>query len=152
MRRLLIPFALCLALAAPAFAGEAPKKDEKKDNAVHLDFAQVGLPILQGGRLVNYVFVHLRVVLTPGGNLNQVADKDPYLRDALVKEASRSSFMAPGDPNKLDEAMLKRAVMADLARLVGPGAIAQVQVMSQQPKKILPRPQPAPAAEASTQG
>ena len=138
MRRRLILCLLAFALAAtPALAAEEKKNDDS--NGLYVDLAQVGLPIIQNGRLVNYVFTQIRLILNPGANPVQLRNKEPYFRDALVRAAHRTPFVIPGNPNKLDEVALKRTMAAEAAKIAGPRAIASVQVVLQQPKGFVPR-------------
>jgi hypothetical protein len=142
MRRRLILCLAVLAIAAPAFAAEHGKKDgeEDKANGLYVDIAQVGLPVIIKGRLVNYVFAAVRLVLAPGANVVALRTKEPYFRDALVRAAHRTPFTVAGNPNKLDEAALKRVLTVEAARIAGPRAIAAVQVTSQTPQKLVNMP------------
>jgi hypothetical protein len=137
--RLALVLAVGSALAAPAFAAEEKAKDKKDDNGLYVDLAQAGLSVVQNGRLVNYVFAQVRLILAPGANPVQLRAKEPYFRDALVHAAFRTPFTIPGDPNKLDEAALKRALRAEAAKIAGPRAIASIVVVNQAPKKIMPK-------------
>jgi hypothetical protein len=93
--------------------------------------------VIQDGRLVNYVFVHVRLNLAPGSNPVQLRTREPFFRDALVRAAHRTPFAVPGEPNKLDEAALKRTMMIEAAKIVGPRAVASVQVVDQAPKRFI---------------
>jgi hypothetical protein len=137
MRRRLILCLLAAALAGPAFAADDKKPDD--NNGLYVDLAEVGLPVIRNGRLVNYVFVQVRLILSPGSNPVQLRTREPYFRDALVRAAHRTPFTLAGDPNRLDVAALKRAMAAEAAKIAGPRAIASVEVVSQQPKRIVPK-------------
>ncbi len=136
MRRRLILSLIALVLAEPALAAE---DKDKADDGLYVDLAPVGLPVILNGRLVNYVFTQVRLNLTPGSNPVQLRAKEPYFRDALVRAAHRTPFALAGDPDRLDEAALRRVMAVEAARIAGPRAIASVQVVSQQPKRILPK-------------
>jgi hypothetical protein len=71
MRRRLILSLVVLALAEPAFAAERGAKDDAQDkaNGLYVDIAQVGLPVVRQGRLINYVFVSARLLLPPSANV-----------------------------------------------------------------------------------
>lgn len=141
MRRRLILSLACLVLAGPASAAEHGKAAEAASaNGLYVDIAPVGLPVIVGGRLVNYVFATVRLVLAPGANVITLRAKEPYFRDALVRAAHRTPFVLPGDLTKLDEAALRRALMAEAARIAGPRAIASVQVTSQTSQRHRVRP------------
>ena len=90
------------------------------------------LPIVVDGRLANYVFVTVKVLLTPGANALALSDKEPYFRDALVRAAHRTPFVIRNDYNHIDEAKLKAALYPEAARIAGPGAVRGIEVVSQQ--------------------
>jgi hypothetical protein len=133
-RRLILPLLAAVALATPVLAAEEKKND---DNGLYVDLAQTGLPVIQDGRLVNYVFVHVRLNLAPGSNPVQLRTREPFFRDALVRAAHRTPFVIAGEPNKLDEAALKRTMMVEAAKIAGPRAVASVQVVDQAPKRFV---------------
>ena len=137
MRRPLILLALAALLATPAFAAEEKKADDANGN--YVDVSAVGLPVVLDGRLVNYVFTQVRLMVRPGSNTVTLREKEPYFRDALVKAGHRTPFSIPGDPNKLDEAALQRVMAVEAAKIAGPGVVVAVQVVNQQPKKFVPK-------------
>ena len=65
------------------------------------------MPIIVNGRLVNYVFVYVRINLATGADTPRWRDKEPYFRDALVRLGHRTPFTWPSDYTRLDEARLK---------------------------------------------
>ena len=138
-RRLILSLiAAALALAPAAFAAEAAKKADDS-GGLYMDLSTVGLPVIQNGRLVNYVFTQIRLILQPGSNPVALRAKEPYFRDALVRAAHRTPFTLAGDPNRLDDAAMKRALMTEAVRIAGPRAIASVVVVDETPKRRLPK-------------
>jgi len=133
--------ALPLALAAGSALAQ------EKEAGQFVDLAPVAMPIVVGGRLVNYVFVYIRINLTPAANLAALRDKEPYFRDALVKLGHRTPFTRPDDYTKLDEARLKAALFQASVAIAGPGAIASIQILPgggpMHPRTALPKPQVA---------
>lgn len=121
-------------LAAPAFAA-AEKKSEGGDPYVKL--ANVGLPIVDRGRVVNYIFVSVRLNLTPKANITELRDKEPYFRDALIRKGHVESFALPNKLDTLDEERFKRVMMPEFARISGPGMIQSIEILSQSPKKLM---------------
>lgn len=122
----------CLALSP---AGGAMAAEAKKASEQAVDMAPVGAPIIWHGRLVNYVFVTLRLNVRPGVDAAKVREKEPYFRDALVRLSQRVSLNLPHDLTRLDDAALKARMMAECARIVGPGQIVSVQVLSETPQR-----------------
>ena len=131
MRPLLTAIALIAATTTAAQASGETKKDE---GGQYVNISPVALPIVAGGRVVNYVFVQIRIDLTPSANAVKIREREPYFRDALVRAAHRTPFTLAGDYTKIDEARLKASVMRDAATLAGPGAVRGVVIVNQAPK------------------
>jgi hypothetical protein len=140
-------FKRLLILAAPLLilAGGAHAAEDKKPKAVgnYVDLQPVGLPIVVDGRLVNYVFVYVRVNLKAGADVTKVRDKEPAFRDALVRDAHRTPFVVATDWQKVDEVKLVAAMTRDATAIAGPGVVASVIVTSQTPQKHVMPPRPA---------
>ncbi len=132
MRRRLAATWLLLAAAGPAVA--APQSSAKPP-APYMDLQPIGFPAVVHGRLVNYVFADLRLQLGKGVEAAPLANEEPFLRDALVRAASRTPFNPPQDGVHLDEARLRAEVMRDAATLLGPGKVVGVIVKSQTPQR-----------------
>lgn len=129
-------------LAALAFAGQALASEgegEKAPEPPYVDISPVGLPVVLDGRLVNYVFAQVRLNVRPGVDSGALRAKEPYFRDALIRAAHRTPFVLQDNPDRLDEAALKRVMAAEAARIAGPRAIVSVQVLRQTPRQRLAR-------------
>ena len=130
-------------LGGPALAAEKPKTPVAGQ---YVDISPIAVPIVVGGRLVNYVFVTVRLNLTPRADAIRLRDKEPYFRDALVRDAHRHPFVDPKNYTRIDEGALKTALMADAQRIIGaPGLVAGVQIMAATPKQVSGLPKPAAA-------
>ena len=141
MRRALI--ALCLLLAMPALAAEHGGDDKKPDTASqYIDISVLALPVISKGKLINYVFVGIRLNVAKGFDAIAMREKEPYFRDALVRAAHRTPFTDPKSFTKLDEAAIKRFVAAEAVRIVGPRAIASVEIVTSQPQRVSGLPKP----------
>ncbi|OYX30235.1 MAG: hypothetical protein B7Y99_11985 [Caulobacterales bacterium 32-69-10] len=140
-RRLILAFA-ALAIATPSLAAEHGKKEDAEATSTDqdIDIAIVGLPVIIQGRLVNYVFTSVKLILAPGANLSAIRTKEPYFRDALVRAAHRTPFTLGTDPNKIDEVALRRVMLAEARRIAGAKNIVAVKVMNQQPKSRVRTP------------
>jgi len=119
--------ALLAALPAGLMAGAALAESQEAGQFV--DLAPVAMPIVVDNRLINYVFVYVRINLTPAANLAAMRDKEPYFRDALVKLGHRTPFTRPDDYTRLDEARLKASLFQAAEALAGPGMIANIQIL-----------------------
>lgn len=125
--------ALILAVASAALSGSALASPSAETPAEPASFnlTGVGLPIIVGGRVCNYVFAELKLYLGEGQTLDAVRAKEPYLRDALVRAGHRTPFVLADDWNQLDAAALSASLIRSADSLIGKGAIARVEVVSQ---------------------
>ncbi len=122
-----------LALAAPALASDPHGGGEKSgeaESARAMDVMNLIVPVVRGGRLVNYVFVNARIQLAPGTDIWRARDKGHFLRDALLKAVHRQSIV---DATR-DDAVngpAAQTLIANVARQVlGPSAVRSVEIMS----------------------
>ncbi|MEH6697883.1 MAG: hypothetical protein V7672_04200 [Brevundimonas sp.] len=121
---------LGMSAAGPALAGG----DDKPAAAV-VNLQGVGLPVIAGGRIRNYVFVSLRLHLSASATMETVRAKDAHFRDALVKAAHRTPFTVADDWSRLDATALSRSLMASAARIAGQGKVSRVEVLNQAPRR-----------------
>jgi hypothetical protein len=135
-----LPMALSM-----VFAGSAHAADDKKTKEVgqYVDLQPVALPIVVDDRLVNYVFVYVRVNLKPGADVIKTREKEPAFRDALVRDAHRTPFVVPTDWQKVDEPKLIAVMTREANAIAGPGVVASVTITSQTPQKRVMPPRPA---------
>jgi flagellar basal body-associated protein FliL len=131
-------FALAIAGLLTAVAGAAEAADPKPQDAVqqYVAVSPVAIPIIVNGKIVNYVFVNVRVDLTARADSTKLREREPYFRDALVRAAHRTPFTDPNDYTRIDEAKLKAALLRDAAAIAGPNAIRGVTITSQAPKSM----------------
>ncbi|HVM98751.1 MAG TPA: hypothetical protein VMT68_00945 [Caulobacteraceae bacterium] len=125
MRRRDLLASLPLALAA----GGAFAEGGSKQAGQYVDLSPVAMPIVVNGRLINYVFVYMRINLTPMADVVRLRDKEPYFRDALVRMAHRTPFTVATDYTRVDEPRLKASLYQAAVAIAGPGAVASVEVM-----------------------
>jgi len=145
MRRLALALAAAAAVTAGPWAAaplHAAEEAKKPGAGQYVDLAPVALPVVLDGRIINYVFVSVRVNLTAGASAPKLQSKEPYFRDALVRAAHRSPFTRYDDYTQLDDAKLKAALYSDATAIAGPGQIASVSILSEQAKQHggLPKP------------
>lgn len=129
------------AFGAQARSGGGAKKSEdgedKGKNGPWVDVAAVALPIVVNGGLVNYVFVRLRVDLTEGSDFAALKQKEPMLRDAIIRASYRTPFGKKDDVQEIDEARLKAAVKQAAVQVLGAKAAGPVTIISQKPRRYL---------------
>jgi len=142
-RRDLLAASVVLSAAAGAARASAPPKKKEGDAPVgqYVDLAPIALPVLDGRKLKNYVFVSLRLNLAQRADPQKWRDKEPYFRDALVRAAHRAGLNAPSEWSQLDEARLKALMKAEAAKITGPGVVASVTLNNPQaPQRRLAKP------------
>jgi hypothetical protein len=133
---------LTLAASLLILAGAAHASEKAKEVGQYIDLQPVALPIVVQDRLVNYVFVYVRVNLKNGADVTKMRDKEPMLRDALVREGHRTPFVVPSDWQRVDEARLVAVMSRDAQAITGPGVVSSVVVTSQKPQKSVVAPKP----------
>lgn len=128
-RDLLAATAVLSATAPAALAEDAPAA------GASLSMPGVGLPIIAGGRLRNYVFVSLRLHLGGSATPETMRTKEAYLRDALVRAGHRTPFVVADDWTRVDTAALSASLMRSAATIAGRGSVTRVEVVSQAPRR-----------------
>lgn len=121
--------------AAPAGWAAAPTPVGQ-----YVDLQPVGLPVVVRGQLVNYIFVYVRVNLTPQADVSEVRNKEPFFRDALVRMAHRTPFTRADDYNRIDEARVVAGMTPAAVAIAGPGVVRSVVVTSQAPQHRIANP------------
>lgn len=140
MRRRTLIAAAGTTVASVLVPRGARASDSGGNAPVTVNIDNLGLPVISEGRLRNYVFVQIRLILAPGQDQAALRAKTPYLRDALVKAAHRTPFTRPGDWSSLDAGRMAAALRRSATALVGRGVVANVEVTSQTPRRRLRPP------------
>lgn len=127
-----------LALAgstATAASASASASESSASGNQTVNIGGVGLPIIVGGRIRNYVFVTVSLTLGSHGTLAQLRAKEPYFRDALVRAAHRTPFVLEDDWTQIDAAAVCAMLMRAAPGISGPGSVASAQVALQSPRR-----------------
>ncbi|MBU1386036.1 MAG: hypothetical protein KKG14_00595 [Alphaproteobacteria bacterium] len=133
LRRDLIAAAVALPSVAAATLAQAD--DAPASGGASFGIAGVGLPIISGGRIRNYVFVSLRLHLGGAATPESMRPKAAYLRDALVRAGHRTPFVVENDWTRIDTAALSASLMRSAATIAGRGAVTRVEILSQAPRR-----------------
>ncbi len=139
MIRSLIAAAM-LALLSSTALGAEKEKPGAGSVGQYVDLQPVGMPIVADGVLVNYVFVHIRVVLTGSADVAKLRQREPFFRDALVRSGHRTPFTLKSDYGKIDAPRLIASLTKDVNAIVGPGQIKAVVITSQEPRRRVATP------------
>jgi len=130
-RRDLIAASAAFSVAATAAAAD----DAPSSGGQSLSMPGVGLPIVVGGRLRNYVFVSLRLHLGGSATPESMRTKEAFLRDALVRAGHRTPFVVADDWTRIDTVALSASLMRSAATIAGRGSVSRVEIVSQAPRR-----------------
>lgn len=133
-RRSLIAAAV-IATAGAASARPSSAAPSEDDSTASINMVGVGLPVISGGRVRNYVFVVMRLHLAAGHRVDAVRPREPFLRDALVRLAHRTPLPVGDDWTRFDPAQLTAAVMRIAPVAAGRGVVTGAEVISQAPRR-----------------
>ena len=122
----------CALLAAPAARADNPEA-----GAPSVRLASVGIPVMEDGQVVNYLFLSIRINLTLTAPEGKFRDMEPYFRDALVRASHKTSFGVAGHSDQLDVPRFTAAMTAEWSKITGPGMIKSIDILSQNPKRHL---------------
>lgn len=122
-------------MAATAASSASASSDTPAPGGASLNIAGVGLPIISGGRIRNYVFVTIRLSLADGHTPEQMRAKEPYYRDALVRAAHRTPFVLADDWTRVDDHAISTWLMRNSAAISGAGSITAAEVALQTPRR-----------------
>ena len=123
------------ALPVLVAGGEAVAGDAPTTGGVGISLAGVGLPVIAGGRLRNYVFVTLRLYLGGSATPESMRPKEAFLRDALVRAGHRTPFTVADDWTVIDATAMSASLMRSAAAIAGRGSVIRVEVVSQSPRR-----------------
>ena len=133
-RRDLIAAGTAVALAGAATSALASEAEVSED-APTMNLAGLGLPVIVDGRLMNYVFVTVRITLGHGQTPQTMHPKAMFFRDAIVRTAHRAPFTIPGNLILLNENAINAAVMAIANVVSGQGSVIKSEVLIQTPRR-----------------
>ncbi len=131
-RRALLSAILMCAAFAPA-----ARADDPSAGAPAVRLATVGIPVMENGQVVNYLFLSIRINLTITAPEGKFRDMEPYFRDSLVRLSHKVSFGVPGHSDQLDVPRFTATMMTEWSKITGPHMIKSIDVLSQNPKRHL---------------
>ncbi len=155
IRLCLIALSAAAFAASPAYGGPGGKKGA--GNKIHANFEirddqpqpmQVGeagpravdvptlaVPVFEDGRLLNYLFVSVRLQMADGVDVWKLRDRVHYLRDAMLREAHAVSVGRTDDPTRIDEDKAREVLRRGVARVTDPDQIVQIEFLSVDSKR-----------------
>lgn len=127
--------AAALLAAAPAGAAEETPKAQQS-----IAMEAVALPIIVDGRLLNYVFVSIRLEVNPNSDGAMVRAKEQFFRDDLVRAGHRTPYTVPNDYTRIDEARVKAELVRYAVTLFGPNVVQTATITKQVSQKLMTLP------------
>lgn len=118
----------------PVVVSTTASAEGKPAPGAALSIAGVGLPIISGGRIRNYVFISLRLHLGGAATPESMRPKEAFFRDALVRAAHRTPFVVPDDWTVIDTAAVSASLMRAAIPIAGRGTVTRVEIVSQAPR------------------
>lgn len=134
-------FTLLAAIAASSLtvgsanAAGAPKKEAAEAGDPYVRLAPVAIPVFENQSVVNYIFLTVKLNLTPKADVSKLREKEPYFRNQLMQAAYKTSFALPDKRDTLDEVRFKKMMMTELSQVSGPGMLQSIEIVSQTPKR-----------------
>ena len=151
-RRDIIAAGTAVALSGPVIAASpalasGKKKPEGEEGGEPIDktvnIRTIGLPVIVDGRIRNYVFISLKLHLSPEAKAEDMRAKEAFFRDALVRTGHGAPFTLPDDWNTLSDNKINAAMLA-IAGVVAPHSIVGCEVTTQVPRRHMNAPAPTP--------
>ena len=123
-------------------AGEEPSaaapEDGEKPAFIALDPFIV--PVIRGNEIVRHVNLEITLELAPGVAEDDVNEMMTFLRDAFIKRLHGIIGRRHGrrEDEGLDMARIKRGLLADSARVLGPDIVRDVLIQSSFERRVSP--------------
>lgn len=95
-----------------------------------MDAPYLAVPVVRDGQLVNYLFVSIRVQISPAVDLWRTRERAHFLRDALVRASHGNDLADPHDNNALNEARAIEVYRAAAVQALGERAVAGVSIVA----------------------
>jgi hypothetical protein len=133
----LLGLLLAIAPVQPVMAAEKGKEAPKPQT---MSLEAVALPVIVDGKLINYVFCSITLLLAPNADGSKVRAKEQYFRDDLVRTGHRTPFTLRDNYSKVDEAKVRAEIMRFAPTVVGPGVVQSANITKQSSQKMLTLP------------
>lgn len=95
-----------------------------------MDAPYLAVPVVRDGQLVNYLFVSIRIEISPAVDLWRTRERAHFLRDALVRASHGGDLADAQDDNALNEARALEAYRVAAIEALGERAVAGVNIVA----------------------
>ena len=123
---------LLAGLANASGPSESAKEEEsgEQQSARSMDAPYLAVPVVRDGQLVNYLFVSIRIEISPNVDVWQTRERAHFLRDALVRASHGNDLADPEDNNALNEARAIEVYRAAAVQALGERAVRGVSIVA----------------------
>jgi len=129
VRRAIAAAMLASTMLAGHSAAVAQPSTQEADSGRTMDAAYIAVPVVRDGRLVNYLFVTVRVDIASGVDLWRTREKAHFLRDALVRAAHATPLASTERVDQLNEPAALRAFRGAAREALGERAVRSVSIL-----------------------
>ena len=124
-----------LANAAGGGSDHGKAKEEAGEEGEQLssrsmDAPYLAVPVVRDGQLVNYLFVSIRIEISPSVDLWRTRERAHFLRDALVRASYSAGLADPANSTALDEARALETYRAAAVAALGERAVGGVSIVA----------------------
>lgn len=130
-------FVVIMVTATANFLAITPRAlaEEKEKTPPTIKFEGMAVPIVEDGRLSQYVLVRFNVELSSSdtARTSYVFKQSPYIRDAIVRSAYKTNLRLAGQPNALDQDRFRALVRQSWSQFVNVKEIKRVVILEARP-------------------
>lgn len=131
MKRAIAAALVASTLLAGLANAAQPKADSSAAEASRsMDAPYIAVPVVRDGRLVNYLFVTLRVDISPSVDLWRTRERAHFLRDALVRAAHRTALADASRDDQLNNQLATATFRAAAQQALGERAVRNLTIVS----------------------
>ncbi|WP_022698025.1 hypothetical protein [Euryhalocaulis caribicus] len=114
------------------FTLESPEEEAEppEDNGRGVEIPTLVVPVFEDGRLLNYVFVSVRLQVADGVDPWKVRGRTHYVRDAMIRAAHKQSLGADGNGRALDREKAAKVWMATANETLGGESITGIHFLT----------------------
>lgn len=116
--------------AGSSSQSSAESEEGDATTARSMDAPYLAVPVVREGRLVNYLFVSIRIEIAQGVDLWGTREQAHFLRDALVRASHANDLADPHDSNTLNEARALEVYRAAAIQALGERAVGGVSIVA----------------------
>jgi hypothetical protein len=111
-------------------SANAKEEEGEQLSSRSMDAPYLAVPVVRDGRLVNYLFVSIRIQISPNVDLWQTRERAQFLRDALVRASHANNLADPNDNNALNETRAIEVYRAAAVQALGDRAVVGVSIVA----------------------